>query len=205
MLFRRKDKGPHVCSICGRPEAPVRIKDGYLCSYCAPITSGFADPTVEEIRERQIADPEIRDRIDAFKESSSFADLRFDDDHNLFFKGPWPSYSIPILAYEEIAGYRILINGEPTAFNSTDGRRALFKTCTDDYIRSVCKTVDSIVLELDSSRTNIRFAPYKIWSSFSGVLDSKQDSLKMAIDVSRKLDSIVENNLICKNKNNIAD
>ena len=119
MLFRRKDKGPHVCSICGRPEAPVRIKDGYLCSYCAPITSGFADPTVEEIRERQIADPEIRDRIDAFKESSSFADLRFDDDHNLFFKGPWPSYSIPILSYEEIAGYRIL--SRPRSILQMDG------------------------------------------------------------------------------------
>lgn len=207
MLFRRKEKdiGMHACSICGRPDAPVRIKDGFLCRYCAPITNGFADPTVQEIRERQIADREIRERIDAFSETSSYADLRFDDVNSLFFKGPWPSYSIPILLYAEIRGYRVLINGEPTAFNSVDGRRALFKMCTDDYIRNVSKTVDSIVLELDSARPNIRFAPYKIWESFSGVLDSKQESIKLAIDVSRKLDSIIENNLINKTNINVSD
>ena len=141
-------------------------------------------------------DRELLHRVDSFVESESYGDLRFDDEHELFFKGPWPSYSIPVLSYSEIAGYRISIDGDPIAFDSVDGKRALFKACTDEYIRSTCKKIDSIILELDSSRSNIRFSPYTIRKGLFGICDSKEECFRLAISISRKLDSIVEKNIV---------
>lgn len=198
MHLRRhpKDCIDEICVVCGRRPGSVPIAGGSVCRYCVPVRSGFIDPTAEEIAAGHMKDPELIARVDSFIETSSFADLHFDDGNGLFFKGPWPNYSIPVLSYSEISGYRIVIDGEPVAFDSLEGKRALFKACTDDQIRAISRRLDSIVLELDSSRSNVRFAPYQIRSGLEGVCDSKADCLRLAIDVSKKLDSIIEDNIL---------
>ena len=198
MFLRRaaKDDADRTCLVCGRRPGTVRIEGGYVCSYCVPMGERFDNPTAKEVSARHIKDPELLSRIDSFTETESFADLRFDDENGLFFKGPWPSYSIPILSYGEIGGYRITVDGVPTAFNSIGGKRALFKVCTDEFIRSAGKKIDSIDLDIDSLRENVRFSTYQIRHGSKGVCPSREDSLKLAIDVSRKLDSIIETNIM---------
>ena len=197
MHLRRigKEDMDRTCLVCKRREGDVRIRGGYVCRYCIPVRSGFDGLSAEDIAAGHMKDRELLDRVDSFVESGSYGDLRFDDEHELFFKGPWPSYFIPILSYSEIVGYRAVIDGDPIAFDSVDGKRALFKACTDEYIRGTCKKIDSIILELDSSRSNVRFSPYTIRKGMSGVCDSKEGCFRLAISISRKLDSIVENNI----------
>lgn len=198
MLLRRHvdDDSGRVCIVCKRRIGEVRVEGGFVCRYCVPVRSGFGNPTSEEIASGHIRDPEILERIDRFQETESFADLRFDDPDRLFFKGGWPNYHIPVASYSEISGYRIIINGEPIAFNSLDGKRAVFKACTDEFIHNTSKKIDSIVLEMDISRPNVKFAPYHIRDGFSGVCDSKDECLRLSVSVSRKLDSIIEENIL---------
>ncbi len=198
MFLRRasRDDTDRTCLCCGRRPGTVRIEGGYVCGYCVPVGERFDNPTAKEVSAHHIRDPELLSRIDAFAETTSFADLRFDDDDKLFFKGPWPSYSIPVLSYGEIGGYRITVDGVPTAFNSVGGARALFKVCTDEFIRSAGKRIDSIDLDIDSLRENVRFSTYPIRHGSKGVCPSREDCLRLAIDVSRKLDSIVEANIM---------
>lgn len=198
MLLRRHLDGDsdRVCIVCKRRKGEVRVDGGFVCRYCVPVRSGFENPTSEEIASGHIRDPEILERIDTFQETESFADLRFDDIDRLFFKGGWPNYHIPVVSYSEISGYRIIIDGVPVAFDSIDGTRAVFKACTEEYIRNACKKIDSIVLEMDISRPNVKFSPYFIREGFSGVCDTKEECLGLAVCVSRKLDSIIEENVL---------
>lgn len=198
MLLRRHvdDDSDRVCTVCKRRLGEVRVDGGFVCRYCVPVRTGFDNPTFEEIASGHIKDPEILERIDQFQETESFADLRFDDVDRLFFKGIWPNYHIPVVSFSEISGYRIIIDGEPVAFNSIGGKRAVFKVCTDEYIHNASKKIDSIILEMDISRSNVKFSPYQIRGGFSGVCDTKEECLKLAISVSRKLDSIIEENVL---------
>lgn len=210
MLFRRKEQEPRdtVCLVCGKREGVAKISGGMVCRYCVPVNATFDNPTAEEVAKLHVADPELSARIDAFTETEAFADLRFDDGNRLFFKGPWPSYCIPVLSYSEIAGYRVVVDGNPLAFNSVNGQRALFKVSTDEYVRKASKEIDSIVLELDSSRTNVRFLPYEIRGRRNRVEESREGCLRFAIDVSRKLDRIIEENIMSpssKTGNNQSD
>lgn len=197
MLFKRRTQEPEVrtCLVCGKREGVVHIEGGYACRYCYPTTGVYDRPTVREILARQMKDPVLLQRVDLFTESSSYGDLRFDDRFKEFFKGPWPNYCIPILAYDEIAGYRVLIDGRPVAFNSIDGSRAVFRPMTEDALRKGAKDIDSIVLEVDSNRRNIRFLPYDIFGKRQRIADTREECLEAAIAVSQKLDSIVEANI----------
>lgn len=198
MFLRRgaEKESDRTCLVCGRRPGTVRIEGGYVCSYCVPLGERFDNPTAKEVSAHHIRDPELLSRIDSFSETESYADLRFDDTNGLFFKGPWPSYSVPVLSYGEIGGYRIAVDGVPTAFNSVSGNRALFKACTDEFIRSAGKRIESIDLDLDSLRENVRFSTYQIRHGTKGVCASREDCLRLAIDVSRKLDSIIEANIL---------
>lgn len=199
MLFKRKKDEPadKTCLVCGRREGTVKISGGFVCQYCVPVNATFDNPTAEEVARYHIADPEIVARIEEFTETAAFADLRFDDDHRLFFKGPWPSYCIPVLSYSEISGYRVVVDEVPLAFNSVSGQRTLFKVTTDEYVKKASKDMSIIMLEVDSARPNIRFRPYEIRGKRFRVEDSKQDCLRFAIDVAHKLDEIIEQNATC--------
>ncbi len=180
--------------MCGRRDGVVPIEGGAVCRYCVPVNATFDMPSAEEVAALHVRDPELLSRIDEFEETESFADLRFDDVHGLFFKGPWPSYCIPVLSYAEIGGYRMIVDGSALAFNSVTGQRALFKTATDEYVRKVSGSMDTIVMELDSSRPNVRFAPYEIRGRRSHVADTREECLRLAIDVARKRDGITGGN-----------
>ncbi|MDO5861309.1 MAG: hypothetical protein Q4Q58_00645 [Thermoplasmata archaeon] len=197
MFFRKKRDEPadKTCLVCGQREGVAKINGGYVCRYCVPVNASFDNPSADEVQSLHVADAELLERIAAFTETVAFADLRFDDTHRLFFKGPWPSFCIPVLAYSEIAGYRIVVDDTPLAFNSVNGQRALFKVTTDEYIKKASKDIDKISLELDSARPNVRFLPYVIRGPSQRVEDSKEDCLRFAIAVSRKLDRIIEENI----------
>ena len=197
MLFKRRtpEDIDRTCAVCGKREGAVRIEGGYACRYCIPLDGIYDRPTVDEIRSRHIRDPEILSRIDEFTETSSYGDLRFDDSHRLFFKGPWPSYTIPILSFSEISGYKILFDGMPTAFNSVDGKRSVFRAATDESIRAQAKQIDEIALDLDSSRSNIVFVRYEIFGRRQRIADTRADCIRMCLEISAKLDSIIESNI----------
>ena len=197
MLFKRRmpENADRTCAVCGKREGTVRIEGGYACRYCIPLDGTYDLPTVDEVRSRHIRDAEILSRIDEFTETSSYGDLRFDDAHRLFFKGPWSSFCIPILSYSEISGYKILFDGMPTVFNSVDGRRSVFRAATDESIRAQAKQINEIALDLDSSRTNVVFVRYEIFGHRQRIADSRADCIRMCLDISAKLDSIVESNI----------
>lgn len=197
MLFKRRDPVPEdrTCIACGRREGAVRIEGGYACRLCYPPSGVYDRPTVDEIVARRMRDPEMLRRADLFEETESFGDLRFDDRSREFLKGPWPSYCLPVLSYGEVLGYRILIDGRPVAFNSVDGGRAVFRPMTDEALRSAARTLDSMVLEIDSGRSNVRFVPYELFGRMRRIADTREECLRAAVALSMKLDSIVEANI----------
>lgn len=197
MLFKRRQEGPEgaVCPVCGKRPGAVRIEGGYACRYCYPVSGIYDRPTVKEIEKLHIKDPVLLQRVDLFEESESFGDLRFDDRFHLFFKGPWPNYCIPILSYDEISGYRILVDGRPVAFNSVEGSRAVFRPMTEEALRKASKDISDIVLEVDSSRSNVSFRPYELFGRRQRIADTRDECLEAAIAVSGRLDSIIERNI----------
>lgn len=208
MFFKRKDNEAKkttddettvidkTCLVCGKRVGAVPIDGGFVCQYCVPLTERFDNPTATEVEVHHIKDQEILDRIDSFTETGVFGELRFDDTHRLFFKGPWPSYSIPVLSYAEILGYTILFDDKPMAFNSTQGERAILTNCTDEYIKNSARTIDKITLEVESSRPNVTFAPYEIRGAHTRISETREGCIRIAIDISRKFDTIIEDNII---------
>lgn len=207
MFFRRDKAEPdgRPCAVCGKREGTVRIKDGFACRYCVPVNGLFNRPDSRSLASHHIRDAELIERIDSFQETWSAGDLRFDDDRRLLFKGPWPSYSIPMLSYDEIAGYRIIIDGVPLVFNSVDGKRAVFRATTDDAIVRQAKEIGEISLELDSSRKNVVFVPYEIFGRRQRISENRVSCLRLCIDLSMRLDSIVERNIVAKNNSDDND
>lgn len=196
MLFKRTKKdGPAACAICGLRPGVARIADGHLCQTCVPVNARFDMPTSREVLAFHVADPELIERIETFEDSEVIGDLHFDDAHRLFFKGPYPNRCIPVLSYSEIVGYRVIINGSLVAFDSIDGERSVFRITTDDYIRKASKEAEEIVLELDSGRGNVSFIPYPIRTMKARVAESREECLRAAIAISRRLDAIVEENI----------
>lgn len=191
---RRSSGGP--CIVCGKREGTTPIRDGYVCGYCVPVRCSFDMPSADEVRGMHIGDPEILHRIDIFSETESYADIRFDDVNGLMFKGSWPNYCIPVLEYSEITGYRMMVDDRPIAFNSIGGQRSLFTVMTDENLKKASREVDRIVLELDTCRSNVSFRPYQIRGPENRASDTREGCLRIAVSLSRKLDSIVENNIL---------
>ncbi|MGN0097935.1 MAG: hypothetical protein ACI38Y_01240 [Candidatus Methanomethylophilaceae archaeon] len=202
MFFRKRDEVIHQCSICGSPNGGFHATDGWICPMCMPLDRTLDRPCVEDIRSMQIKDPELMARIESFTDSEVLADLHFDDDHRLFFKGPYPNRCIPVLSYSEISGYRIIVDGRSIAFNSVGGERSVMRIRTDEFIAKASKDITDIILEIDSSRSNVKVRPYVIRSMKIRVCDSKQDCLRFAMKVSDRFDSIIENNILDNNKSN---
>ncbi len=169
---------------------------------CVPMSS-FENPSKEDVKAIHVKDPELLERCEVFKETQAFGDLRFDSGRRLFFKGPYPNRCIPILSYDEISGYRIVIDGDPVAFDSIDGQRSIFRNCTDEYIRNASRKADEIMLEVDSSRPNVKVRPYPIRTFRHRIADSREDCFRAAVSISFLLDSIIEDNIIrLRNSNN---
>ena len=200
MFFKRKVEETHECSICGSPKGGFHAVDGWICPMCMPLNRSLDRPTVDEIRSMHIKDEELMHRIESFGDSEVMADLHFDDEHGLFFKGPYPNRCIPILSYSEISGYRIIVDGRSIAFNSVGGERSVMRVRTDEFIAKASKDITDITLEIDSSRSNVTVRPYIIRSMKVRICDSKQDCLRFAMKVSDRFDSIIEENILDNNK-----
>lgn len=199
MFFNREKRVDHTCSICGSAKGGFKATDGWVCPKCMPLNTAFTQLSIADIRSMHIKDPEIIGRIESFTETASIGDLRFDDGNRLFFKGPYANMTVPILSHEEIGGYRIIIDDRPIAFNSIGGERSVIRVRTDDYIAKMSKKIDSIVLEIDSLRPNIRVRPYIIRSNKERIAETRMDCLKRTIEISDRFDSIIENNILIKN------
>ena len=200
MRLWKRDTASHRCSICDAEDAAFQAKDGWLCQTCLPIDGCVDSLSVDDVRSIQMKDPELLKRVDIFTESRVFADLRFDDEQRLFFKGPYPNRCIPILSYSEISGYSIDIDGRTIVFNSLDGERSVFRVRTDEYINRISRNITDIVLNIESSRYNVKVRPYIIRSMKVRARDSRSDCLRFAIEVSDIFDSIIEDNIVNKNK-----
>lgn len=189
------DEPAGPCAICGIRPGVLKIADGRLCRMCVPLNTTFGKPTTDEVRSMHVRDPELIGRCEEFSETESYGDLRFDDGHRLFFKGPYPNRCIPILSYGEISGYRLIVNGEATAYDSIGGKRATVRPIPPEKMKAAMRSVDDIVLELDSSRGNVSFRPYTIWSNRIRIADTRDEAFGLAVGISKKLDSIVEDNI----------
>lgn len=200
MFFKRKAETVHECSICGSPNGGFHAKDGWICPMCIPLDHTFDRPSVDDIRSLHIKDEGLISRIESFTDTEVLADLHFDDVHELFFKGPYPNRCIPVLSYLEISGYRLIVDERSIAFNSIGGERSVMRVRTDEFIAKASKDITDITLEIDSSRSNVKVRPYVIRSMKVRVCDTKQDCLRFAMKVSDRFDSIIEKNILDKNK-----
>lgn len=200
MLFSRKKEGPGMCAACGIRPGVVKISGGYLCGMCVPVTRSFESPTVEEVLALHVKDPELIERIESFTETVSYGDLRFDDGHRLFFKGRCPNRCIPVLSYSEIDGFSISMDDRKVAFNSVDGGRALLRPISEEQMKKASKEFDSVVLEIQSGRGNVKFMPYQMWSFRNRIADSKEETLRLTIEMAGKLDSIIEENIMSRSR-----
>lgn len=184
------------CAVCGIRPGVLRIADGSLCRMCVPLNMSFGRPTADEVRSMHVADPELIARCEEFSETEAYGDLRFDDVHRLFFKGPYPNRCIPVLSYDEISGYRLMIDGSPIAYDSIGGARAVMRPIPPERRKEALRRVADIAIELDSSRSNVSFRPYPVWGGRARVADTKGEAFDTAAAISRKLDSIVEDNVV---------
>lgn len=196
IALRKKREEPGMCAVCGLRPGVVRISDGYVCGTCVPMNRAFADPTIKDVKEMHVKDPDILERIESFSETASYGDLRFDDAHRLFFKGRCPNRCIPVLSYSEIEGFSISFDDRKAAFNSVDGGRALLRPISPEQLKKASKEFDSVTLEIRSGRGNIKFMPYQIWSFRNRISDSKEETLRLTIELAAKLDSIIEENIM---------
>lgn len=194
-MFGRRSKEPERCAVCGLREGVMRIADGYVCRYCVPLGHSFDMPTAEDVRACHIADPVMIGRVEEFEETWSAGDLRFDDVHGLILRGPYPNRCLPVLSYREVAGYSVVIDGSPTAYNSVGGRRAVFSAATDAYIREASKKADEIVLNIETSRPDFRVRPFPVRTRRSSVSDTRDGCMRATVELSRRLDRIVEDNI----------
>lgn len=64
-----------------------------------------------------------------------------------------------------------------------------------EKMKAAMRSVDDIVLELDSSRGNVSFRPYTIWSNRIRIADTRDEAFGLAVGISKKLDSIIEDNI----------
>lgn len=197
-MFKRRSQENRVCAVCGLREGVVRIADGSVCRYCVPLGYTFHMPTSEEVRACHVRDPEMIRRVEEFEETWSADELRFDDVHGLILRGPYPNRCLPVLSYGEVAGYSIVIDGSPIAYNSIGGRRAVFSATTDAYIADAARKADEIILNIETSRPDFRVRPFPVRSRTSRVSDSKEGCVRAAIEISRRLDRIVEDNIFGK-------
>lgn len=193
-LYVFKKRTDEICSICGRTGAALRVDDGYICRYCAPISHAFGKITVGEILSEQIKDDKLRQRVDLFQSTVSFGYLQFDEKNKLVMKGPYPNYQLPIISFNEIKGYSILADNEPLIFNSIAGKRSIFIDTSDEYLNKLVKRYSQFDLEMDFTRHDVIFRKYALLSSKSRISDTKFDSMKEIVKLSTILDGIVEEN-----------
>lgn len=193
-LYVFKKRTDENCSICGRTGAALRVDDGYVCRYCAPISHSFGKITVSEILSEQIKDEKLRQRVDLFQSTVSFGYLQFDEKNGLVMKGPYPNYQLPIISFNEIDGYSILADDEPIVFNSITGKRSVFVDTSDEYLNKLIKKYSEFNLEMNFTRHDVIFRKYSLMSSKSRISDTKLDSMKEIVKLSVILDGIVENN-----------
>lgn len=192
MFQKRTNSG--ICSICGRDGASLKITDGLLCRYCVPVTYSFERLTVADVVKSQIADAEMRRRVDVFQTTASFGILLFDQKNHMIMKGNYPNYHLPIMLFDEIESYSINADSEPYIFNSIDGKRAVFKDISEDYLKTLIKNYSEFSLDMTFVRKNVKFRRYALLSSKSRLADSKIETMEEIVKLSRILDEIVECN-----------
>ncbi len=197
-MFGRKHQVSGVCSVCGLRDGVVRIADGSVCSYCVPLGHTFHMPTSDEVRACHVRDPELIRRVEEFTETWSADEPRFDDVHGLILRGPHPNRCLPVLSYGEVSGYSIVIDGSPIAYNSIGGRRAVFSATTDADIADAARKADEITLNIETSRPDFKVRPFPVRTRASSVSDSREGCMRAAIELSRRLDRIVEDNMFEK-------
>lgn len=190
---KSNDGSDDVCLVCKHRSGIVPIEGGKVCRYCQPLGGTYDLPTADEVRAGHMKDTELLARVDAFNETESLGDFRFDDGNRLFFRGPYPNYSIPVLSYTEIRGYTLRIDGRPVAFNSVDGSRAVMRPMTEEALRKASRETGTAVVEIETSRNNVKVRPYDVMKEAD---DSKEERFRIASAVSRKLDAIIEANLL---------
>lgn len=189
-----KKRTDEICSICGRTGAALKVDDGYICRYCAPISHAFGKITVSEILSEQIKDEILRQRVDLFQSTVSFGYLQLDEKNKLVMKGPYPNYQLPIISFNEIDGYSILADDEPFVFNSIAGKRSVFIDTSDEYLNKLIKRYSKFDLEMNFTRHDIIFRKYSLLSPKTRISDTKLDSIKEIVKLSAILDGIVEDN-----------
>ena len=183
-----------LCSICGRAGASMKVDDGQLCRFCVPTTYSFGKLTVKDVFSNQIQDSEMRGRVDIFHSTKEFGILLFDENNHLMMKGEYPNYHLPIMKFDEIKGYSINGNGEPLAYNEVDGKRCVFPSTSNDFLKNIIRKYDDIELEIQFTRKNVIFRKYSLLSFKSRLLDDKIETMKEIVKLSSLLDEIVEYN-----------
>lgn len=98
------------------------------------------------------------------------------------------------MLFDEIESYSINADSEPYIFNSIDGKRAVFKDISEDYLKTLIKNYSEFSLDMTFIRKNVTFRRYALLSSKSRLADSKMETMEEIVKLSRILDEIIECN-----------